>query len=73
MKLVVKVGDNSNKDFSKTVVVDLPFGDYATIKDCCNNCTADEYDRSWNKLCDKVGAQIYETDDWYIDKFSCDD
>jgi hypothetical protein len=70
VRLSVRVGDNENKDYKRVVQVDLGSIDYLIIKDCMNTCSDEEYDRSWNRLVNRIENNYYDEipSEWFIDK-----
>ena len=70
VKLNVRLGDNENKDYKRVVQVDLGSVDYLIIKDCMNTCSCEEYDRSWNRLVNRIENDYYDElpSEWFINK-----
>lgn len=71
MLVKVTVGDNDDRSYKKDITVSIPYGTYATIVDCMNHCSVDEYDRAWDELCNAVHNEIVSDEDyredWIID------
>lgn len=71
MLVKITIGDNDDRSYKKDVEVEIPYGTYATVKDCMRNCSIDEYDRAWDELCDAVQNKIIGDEDyrdaWFID------
>lgn len=70
VRLNVRLGDNENKDYKRVVQVDLGSIDYLIIKDCMNTCSYEEYDRSWNRLVNRIENDYYGElpSEWFINK-----
>ena len=70
VRLNVRLGDNENKDYKRVVQVDLGSIDYLIIKDCMNTCSYEEYDRSWNRLVNRIENDYYDElpSEWFINK-----
>lgn len=64
----VKIGDNDNKDYSKSVQVELNSIDYLIIKDSMEYCSSEEFDTSWERLVQAVEKQrqVWLPCEWYI-------
>lgn len=69
MKILVTIGDNSNKEYSRKDVVDIDPVEYLVYKDCMNYCSSDTYNDAWEHIVRAISQQIDNLPyDWYVDK-----
>lgn len=64
-KIIIKLGDNNNKNYSKTVELMISTKMHRIL----SNFDFDEYDEAWDQMCDMIGNKNSELPrSWFIDK-----
>lgn len=70
MKVKVLIGDNSNREFHKDIVVEVPARVYLVVEDCMKTCDIDEYDEAWEDFCNIIERCSQHLPlDWFIDEY----
>ncbi len=69
-QITIKLGDDDNRNYSKTVELIIPTKMNRILSEC-NMDDMDEYDEMWDKMCDMISYENRGLPrSWFIDKIT---